>query len=91
MNNNSIVFLYVCAHFFRSSDDEDDDDSDEGASPKKQRKEDKDDDIGKVIICEITEKRKNTWFPGLVSFKSFGKPWSVQSSSIIGRHQATLV
>ena len=49
--------------FCRSSDDEDDDSD----APKKEPKEEKDDDVGKVIICEITEKRKNTWFPGLVS------------------------
>ncbi|XP_072169690.1 uncharacterized protein [Diadema setosum] len=54
----------------RSEDDEeeeeDEEDSDSDSSPKKQPKDEPEDAVGKVVIVEMNEKRKNSSFPALV-------------------------
>ncbi|XP_033624454.1 AT-rich interactive domain-containing protein 4B-like [Asterias rubens] len=47
-------------------DDDDDDSDDDSSTGRKSKKDDRDDSIGKVIVVETNDKRKNQWFPALV-------------------------
>ena len=57
--------MFGCLFRDGGDEDEDDEDSDEESS-KKSKKDDRDDSIGKVIVVETNDKRKNAWFPALV-------------------------
>ena len=50
-------------------DDDDDDSDDDSSTGRKSKKDDRDDSIGKVIVVETNDKRKNQWFPALVCTK----------------------
>lgn len=47
-------------------EEEEDEEESDSDSPKKRRKEEPEDAIGKVVIVEMNEKRKNSSFPALV-------------------------
>nr|XP_054758138.1 AT-rich interactive domain-containing protein 4B-like isoform X1 [Lytechinus pictus] len=53
-------------HEEEEEDDDDEEEDSDSDSPKKQRKEEPEDAVGKIVIVEMNEKRKNSFFPALV-------------------------
>lgn len=50
---------------------EDDEESSESEVFRRLRREEPDNAVGKVVLVETNEKRKNLWFPALVSHVCF--------------------
>ena len=71
-----------CWHYFscnyrksESEEEEEDEEDSDSDSTKRHRKEEPEDAVGKIVIVEMNEKRKNSFFPALVSehlFDSIG-------------------